>query len=437
MYQLVKAVMRRFKGSEGYKPVDISTLTINQITEEFSDGYVQLFNTVTGQNTYTRLHFLLEQPLKRVSGNFITFLNANAQLNIEGSLVEPTLEEVKVQYYNANRNMFEIIQIQNDDLTDRNLSKDNKQNFYIWHDLIEDEYREYISKTWITVNGLIHYAYMHADQRGVVIANGGLTANFSEVNRPNFMPSISMYTANRKLTHVLLRDRYSAGTTNPAHLYRSGFVIDAGASLTNKTVAFVLLGKLFFLDNQVVSIVNDTHVRIDLSKVDLLKLIFAVSQTLDLRPLGFLDGEFATGAVSLEQLNDNQIIKNIIESPYTFLTVIDAPIMAVEYTPLVTAQYGGLYTDTFDQSQSDQYRPAIVNEFGMLVDYIAFRNNQHRDGTIGINVKTSSKERFRSFVYETTDNTQLDVVPPVLDDVEKRPSELRRMDLRLQQMIWA
>lgn len=423
MYQLVKAVLRSKQPGSFYVTTDVSAKSFSDIIDQFADGYFQIFNNVTGTNVFVSLEGLQQQPLKRVNGNFQLFLTANQDVAIIGSLVEPVLQSIPVLYHNLNKTSnWKFKTIFNNDVSENEISPGSKQNMYV----IGKANPIAVSRSSVfTVNGLIHDHYPHPDKRGLVIANGGLT-----FARKGHTPTVGLLQFSRNSLPAIdrvrfLPERINAVTANPT--LRSGFVYDTGTDLNGKTIMFVLLGKLFIQDAGI-TVVNNTSVFVDLSKIDLLKLILAVGQTLDLRPLGIFDGEFSTDAISIAQLFENEVIKNILTSPYTMLLIVEAPSVGVEYSMTRETTYGGVYTDT---SLPNEQSRVYVDDYGLIAECIGMRLIDY-----GVMIKTSSALTYKEWVYETTDAEQLNVVPSVLADSQTSVRKLRRTNMQMQKLFW-
>lgn len=353
-YNLISATGRK-KATSVWEPVDLASIKLNVLYNDYSDVKATLTNPVLDGKYLCDL-YELPTSLRVLTITFVEWLVliGNQTLPVtpipEVELSQPvTFHDIWMWNFSvalANHRLPFSDSIRRDELTDALITKDGV------------DYDDLANHCVVTVNGMLHM--LSATPDGVYAIGAGTSLHTSNNNQMGLLNFRGLGKIN---TVPLTRDNI-IHPMEDLPLSDSTFV-DAGVPLTGKTVLLSYAGYLFPLSDEY-DIVAPTIVKINTRLMNMIARYYESRDFIDWSDVYVVEDPLNhPDSVVKEDFFTDEVFQAIIDMPQTFLIVIDATDVIVERESLSQSNLPGVYS---------QYGTALVEPvttyLGRLPEYI-------------------------------------------------------------------
>jgi len=365
MYQYTRSFLRPRGLNKTWVAVDISLVPMATLLAQYVDGYIVVTNPVISATPmYIQYHTLTQTTLPMANLPFATWLAWIGNAPLTYSNVEPTYVTASALYSDAIQARFQIRRIHptipwdpcDDDhlplasLTDLSIHKDNVS--------LEDIHQYALC----TVNGLLHHSLL--TDTGLQIKDGGTSVDVCNAANVGII-SMRDVGAVVQVPVTAANLRYHGNTPHRHTAY-----VETGLDLTNRTVMLSLGGYLHAVDGVVRVVSPDTGVvRISLTRVDLVGRILESSRYINLSSIPFTRSDVRTGALDVNELQSNAVIDAYLQLSQTFLIVVDASMLHVDYTALDRPTLPGVYTSVTEPQYPIRTKTGRLPEYWRRQEY--------------------------------------------------------------------
>lgn len=362
MYQYVRAVLRKRGDNEPWRETDVSLTPVIELFSDYTDGHIELTNAAIGPGSfYVDLNELRSANIKIYNMAFETWLGTLGSTILPTLVSEPVYETRSILYADAWQARYRIQRAYPGDpldvvgrprheLRDALLTKDNI------------DYAELRNNALSVVNGLLHPNFDHPT--GLIVKDAGVSLDISGQHRVGLISfvGIGSITEAPITPGMIVR----ASPTQPV---REAMYIETGMDLTNRSV-MISIGGYLHLNDSVIRVIsrNPGILKIDLSRVDLVRRVFEMRRYIDISPLSLSVSERAKGAVVVDEVLHDGTVLNLMTMVQSFLIVVDTPNLYWE--TVLTAKAPKL-PGRFETPNEPLY--PLFSQTGRIIDYWARR----------------------------------------------------------------
>lgn len=392
MYTYVKAILREKGLNTVWQEVDIKNMNLMTLFSRFASGHIELTNPTLDGTQYVDYETLkaAQLPLRNIS--FLQWLAFLGNKTIPASSTAPQYTKRNITFADAWAVGFRPKKCHPIHGLGYTLFDDQNTDIYIYRPGVES--KVITDYALFSVNGFIHLPIPF--KRGYRLVNGMKTVNHMAKNRIGVISFESV----GKLTHqkiepsMISKPRAEFG-------YSSGVFVHLHKDIRNKSVMFTCLGYLN-PGGETMEIINPEIglIKINVPRLNLLNRVLESKKHLDY-DIGLTDQENQPNAVSRRELMTDEVILNILTSDYSFITIVDTPVLYFEHKPVSDVPLFGFYETT----KFPRY--PLVDHLGRLMEFVAVK----KDDFYTIRCEEAYMKKFQ---YETeTVNTQ-DIVNDVV-----------------------
>ncbi len=383
MYRFVSSYLKPKAVSQSYQNVDISLMTIDDIFNNYLDGYIELSNPALEDNIYLTLDEFKRIKLPyRLDHTFEYWLSYIGNKNIFASTTRTNYVSSMVKARNILQSSYQFSLCNRVYPPDSVMPVGDLNDLYIHKSDVNKTALQ--NRSLVSINGFMHPTVPYYD--GIAAVGGGsqhkmignLTAtllSFASIGDINQYPI--------KSEHL---NRYKAG-----YPLSDKAVIDTGIDLTNKSI-IVSIGGYPLIANELVSVLSDVGgvIKIDTRRFDLIRHINNQVGLINLEPLGIVVPEADKGLppLSAKGLLSDIITRQYLTLPQSFVAVIDTPLLTLEKEIVSSTGLRDRHV-----SMSEPNLP-IMDSYGRIVDYWIVPEN----GPYAI---CTANDYYRHYNYET------------------------------------
>ena len=383
MYRFVSSYLKPKAVSQSYQSVDISLMTIDDIFNNYLDGYIELSNPALEDNIYLTLDEFKRINLPyRLDHTFEYWLSYIGNKTIFASTTRPNYVSSMVKARNILQSSYQFSLCNRVYPPDSVMPVGDLNDLYIYKPDVNKTALQ--NRSLVSINGFMHPTVPYYD--GIAAVGGGsqhkmignLTAtllSFASIG------DIKQYPI--KSEHL---NRYKAG-----YPLSDKAVIDTGIDLTNKSI-IVSIGGYPLIANELVSVLSDVGgvIKIDTRRFDLIRHINNQVGLINLEPLGITVPETDKGLppLSAKGLLSDIITRQYLTLPQSFVAVIDTPLLTLEKEIVSSTGLRDRHV-----SMSEPNLP-IMDSYGRIVDYWIVPEN----GPYAI---CTANDYYRHYNYET------------------------------------
>lgn len=320
MYILKQAYLNKINSEESYQFYDISRLTIQQILDEFVDGYFVLTHRQLKGTFYLPLENLRNSNVPLIpSLTLQDWFGTNGNLELNVTKVPPLYKKGEVKYSDAILAGYEITRIGRRMKKDANISEADKVDILL--EKFDVPKQDLYTKVLFSVSGFVHRSFPH--ENGVALANGGETFNISKINTIGVLS----FKECGKLIQVPLTEDIVDNMSPEIPLINTT-MINSKHDLNKKCVFLVLAGHLI-INDKVVEIVNYDLglVKINTKELKITDLILNSVDKINLDDIGVFtvgDREATNYKVRYRDIISDICIKKLFLLPQSFLVIVEA-----------------------------------------------------------------------------------------------------------------
>ena len=244
----------------------------------------------------------------------------------------------------------------------------------------------------INVNGYFHY--LDANETGVYVKDGMRSCIQSNMNLCGIL---SFYDVTELKTIPITPEVIYRRTPDTSLFNECLFKVDE--DLSNKHIAVVIGGYLHFLDNRIITLVNNKVIRFNFNTIPLMERYYESRKFINLESLP-LEKVETTSAISLASLRSDEVLLKYLTLSQSFIVIFDNPEMFVETEFL---------KQTPNRNSVVSVTPPIYPVMG---GYGKVMNPWYRleDGLFSLNMKENHRD---TFVVNTVPNEDVQVGSPI------------------------
>ena len=156
-------------------------------------------------------------------------------------------------------------------------------------------------------------------------------------------------------------------------------LLELNTNLTGKSVLFSFCGVLFGEHNLIHVVDRDSGIiKVDLYKLDLLKMVQSMDRYVDLSSLNLNLPDPYSQAIMIDRLKQDRVIKAMLMLDQTFAIVVNATSLEVSYEAPLDLELYGKYND------SRNVDDLLVDPYGRIMPYRKFREGNIVSYAVGI-----------------------------------------------------
>jgi hypothetical protein len=353
MYQLVSAIAQLQAAGSPWAEVDLSAMTLSQIDSAYSEAYLRVKNPFWTQDRTLRFTEITQDYVQR-DHTIAQFFAAIGNLTLPSTNGLAKITSGHVKYADAYWAGYKLDRgryLQNptvippvDDADTLIMSKSGVDG------------RVFHKNCLVSINGLIHR--VDADSKYIYVLDGGIS---NRVSRRNEVGIINFENVGELECHSITPDMLFR--SHPDQPFANQMFIKAPVPAGNKTVALVMGGYLFLLDNLSFYRTADDIFCFDTQSVALLDRFFESRNLIDLSVLGLDYNGGHKAQISREQLFSDEVLTRWMTMSQSFLVYIDSPTVNVTRRQLPPTQFAKQYI-----CYEEPTLP-LVSGFGLLPPY--------------------------------------------------------------------
>lgn len=397
MYVFKSSFLKAKKTKDGYVNINLTTLRMSDIVEDYLDGFITLTHTQLRGTFYLTLDALRATDLPlNTAHTFNQWLTHNHDKQLPVINKMPIYKQGVVRYGDAFLSGFQVNQIARHMTKNANTSKADKTDLLLIKGL-PDKNALY-KRMLVSVNGFIHRTEAH--ENGLAVIGGGETFNNTGINTVGIL---SFYDA-CDIKQYPINQSMIAPTSSTSPLNHE-LLINMGFSLVDKSV-MLSLGGYLITDNNVVEIVNaETGVVIvRLGELDMIDMIMGSIGVLSLDELGvFRETRNVTyNKVRPQDIESDIVIKKYLQLVQSFVIVAECNSIHTGYEDINITGLPGVY----ETASEPQY--PMVDSKGILYEYL----KDDTDGVWSVRVQNDITKRYMHKTNIATDNEMINSMSP-------------------------
>lgn len=360
MYTYVKAVLREKGLNTVWQEVNISDMNLMTLFTRFASGHIELTNPTLDGIQYVDYETLKAAKLPLRNVTFSQWLVYLANKTIPASSTAPTYTRNTITFADAWAVGFRPKKCHPVYGLDYTLFEDQNTDIYISRAAVQsDVITDY---ALFTVNGFVHLPIPF--KNGHRLVNGMQTINNMQKNRIG----VISFEKVGKLTHIKLTPDMISKSREEFN-YSSGVFINLHKDIRNKSLMFTSLGYLN-PGAEIMEIINPEIglIKLNVSKLNLLNRVIESRNHLGY-DIGLTEYENMPNAISRNELMTDRVILNILTSDFSFITIVDTPVLFFEHKPVSNVPLFGFYeTSVFPKFP-------IVDHLGRILEFIAVKKD--------------------------------------------------------------
>lgn len=327
MYTFVTAVLRKKGINEPYETVNISSMTMTNIFNNYQDGYIHLTNPALSQPTYSKLEQIKQMYIPNTASTFTQWLTAIGTRTIPGSIIKPLHVQNQIKFSDAFQAGFKV---QKSHPSDSNLANvypsSVMTDLYLFKSVGNQSLLH--KRVITTVNGLLHINIPR--HNGLLVKQGGRTVT---INNDNHVGILSFEDIG-DVEQTIIKDEWVLPLPEnyTSAKYSQAVYLKIDKDLTNKSLLISFCGR--FLPQSVYSYQNDGTIRISLHKLDLMQIVLECQDIIDLSSLNLVELQHLKHAQNTESVIDNETILKMLKLMQTFLMIVDTPAITMSQITL-------------------------------------------------------------------------------------------------------
>jgi hypothetical protein len=373
MYQLVSAIAR-LQGADGdWAEVNLSALSIATIGSTYTDVYLRVKSPFWAKDRTMMFEDITKDYVQR-DQTLAQFFEAQGSATISAIDGIAAITKGKVNYadaywsgYKLQRGLYASNPALIPDASEADTLIMSKPGV---------DGRVFYKNCLVTVNGMIHR--VDGDSQYIYVMQAG-RSNY--LSRRNEVGIINFHGIGQLECHSITADMLFK--TNADQPFSNQIFIKAPVSAKDKTVALVMGGYLFLLDNLRFFRVADDVFCLDTQSVPLVERFFESRNLIDLSSLGLEYNGANDAQISRAQLLSDAALTKWMTLSQSFLIYIDNPGMSVERIALSTTKIAKQYL-TYEQP-----RLPLVTGVGMVTPYWVQEDDNVFSITVGDNIRNN------------------------------------------------
>ena len=370
MYQLVSALAQRQVAGSPWTNVDLSNLTLAQIDSEYSEVHLRVKSPYWVNDKTMKLSEVTLNYGKRdqTIAQFFKDTVNNTLESIDGiaHIANGTVKYADAYWagYSLERGKYSTspTTIPTPDDAEILIMQKPGVNARVFH-----------KNCLVSINGLIHR--VDADSQYIYVMEAGKSNYHS---RRNEVGIINFRDVGELECHSITEDMlFKAHAKQP---FSNQIFIKAPVPAVNKSVALVMGGYLFLLDNLTFFRTADDIFCLDTQSIALLDRFFESKDLIDLSSLGLEYNGLHKKQISREQLFSDEVLTKWLTLSQSFLVYIDSPNIIVERQSLAPTHIAKQYL-----AYSEPTLPLLTG-FGLLSPYWVQEDDNVFSITVGDNI---------------------------------------------------
>lgn len=340
MYRYESSILRERGSNSPYVSVDLTNVKMQQLFDNYQDGFIELSEPSLSKNVFVRLQELRQQELPFSNVVFPQWLASIGNKTIFGSTYPPRLIEKSIRAADAIQAGFDVrLSHPRDPFGSGPYPASDLRDAFIEKRVPQLDFIQ--KRTLTTVNGLLHLNIPGA--RGLIIKEAGRSLQHEG---DNHIGLISFENIGELKQIKILPEMIAPIPETFDSTHREGFYINIGQDLRNKTIMFVFCGRLYTTSDIVQRINDDGVVRINLYLLDILQLILESKPKIDLSSLDLDERIYMQGATNIADVIDNSVIMAMLLLMQSFFVVVDAPRLLYDRISVDQPKLPGIFEST-------------------------------------------------------------------------------------------
>lgn len=380
MYIFVRAILRSVAPNSKYVPVNIQSMTLDQIFKEFVDGFIELEHSDVSVNFYVPLNRLREAVLPQSPFNFNTWLASVSNIALPTYEEEPRYIDNQVSFSDAFQIGAGIQRVQ--PLT---LSSAPEFPLGVLRDLMLTidgvEVQTLYNYVLVSVNGYLHATYF--SRRGLVVVDGGKTMDVCQANKVGLLSFES-------IGEIEVHPIQSSMVVGES--LQSNVMIKLGRPIKNKKVIMVI-GGVMYIENGIYRVIDHEQgiINFNTFRVDLLKQMILARRRIDLSSLNFTPVPNDPEGLYRSEAYSNDTIRAYFSLKQSFVVLVDADHLYAKRELLAQTPIPGLY------ESHERVTSPMVDTYGRICEFVQQRTV---DGSFTLRV--APEDFINNELYNTT-----------------------------------
>lgn len=383
MYQLISAIAQLQIASSPWVTVDLSTLTLSQIDGMYSEAYLRVSNTFWTADHTMRFREITQDYLQR-DHTIAQFFEATGNTTLPSSDGLAQIVKGQVKYADAYWAGYKLDRgnlLQNPDTIP---PVDEADTLIMRKQGVDG--RDFHKNCLVSINGLIHRT--DADSQRIYVIDAGRS---NHISRRNEVGILNFRDVGELECISITSDMLFKA--HPDQPFANQVFIKSPKSAEGKTVALVMGGYLFLLDNLTFIRTAEDIFCLDTQSVALLDRFFESQRLIDLSSLELEYNGANDAQISREQLFSDEVMTKWLTLSQSFLVYIDSPNITVERNQLAPTQIAKQYL-TYEEPTLP-----LLGGFGLIQPYWV----QEDDGVFSVTVGDNIRQHY---LFHTTPNTK-------------------------------
>lgn len=370
MYTLVSATLRKKGKNEPYRSLNIATVTLVNLFNQYDDGHIEVTNPNLSPDA-------LYVDLRALRGANVPFYNQGFELWLQaiGNRVLPFLSEEPVYtskpvvYRDAHQAGYRVMAVDPEapapnpySCHPEAVSVDKSKQVDLFVTKPNVSHGDLYDYVLCSVNGFLHRK-VKADT-GILIKDGGITARRQPVSQMGLISfkgvgKVEEYGFNPDWLHPI----------KEGGDWRDGVVVETGMDLTGKSVLISVAGYLHHADAayDVLSLANGT-VKLNIGRIEWIRRLLDMQNYIDISLLGLTRSQRARKAFSVQETRTNEFYYKLLTLSQSFLIVVDNPRVITERIALGQTGINGLL-----ESPREPASP-LLHHTGRFQEYWAIKD---------------------------------------------------------------
>ena len=355
MYQFVKAICRTRSVGSQWVEIDISSILVYDLYNNYSGVYLVLTNTYLTGELYVNLE-TLRLEFSNFNGTLTDLLVALGDRSLTTVVSLPSTSVKFAKYNDAFGSEYKIEPTKIGMMPGVNFPKGDIPDLEITRDKYKTDLSLIHSHCLVSVNGYYHMT--DTDGIKAYVEKGAVTMRKANNNNMGILSFLDIGRLTKtRIAAVDIRPQ----TETSSLLDKVYFTIDG--DFNEKSFFMVLGGYLVFPEEGIFWRSGDNTFVLDIARLPLLERFFESSLTLDLSGLELSTTNSNPDAIDLSEFWSDKTIKNLMTLSQSFFVTVDIPYMAISNVHLRHSNSPGMFT----AYQKPVY-PLVVN-YGRAAEY--------------------------------------------------------------------
>lgn len=318
MYTYQSAVLRKLGKNERFESVDISSVLMNDLKDEYRDGYIALTNPQLSGTRYVSLQSIKTTQLYMTNIAFTEWLGQLGAAFLPELSTDPTLVEKTTAYANLYQTGYRVSLVHPND--NPNIPADESQKTDLLIRKTGMVHADFYNHALVTVGGFFHLTDLAA--WGVKVKDGGRLREVGGSSNALGILSFKNVCPIHQLPITALMLSHNA----LAAPYKDEVIINLGVDASGKGVMVVMDGYLHFNDNTFTVInYNPLIIRINTPRIPLLQRFYETRKFLPMDHLNLTSIEESPGLVAVPEFFNDANIAATLTTMRSFVVLTDEP----------------------------------------------------------------------------------------------------------------